>query len=112
MKSIFLLLTICFASITITAQSEQKQQTKTAFIEIAFLSNGDIIADGKKTTVKKLELKLKELKKKKGEVHYYQAPRIKQVHLMRNMNLVQTIRGYKLRMIAYADKEFSKVKGF
>lgn len=109
MKRLFIIAFLSFMSTNVIGQSDKKIQKE--FIEIAFLSNGDIIADGNKTTVKALKPKLEMLKKNKGKVHYYQAPQIKQTHLMKNLSLIKLIKSYDLRMIAYADKSFSKIKG-
>ena len=111
MKRFILILIIGLFSMSAVAQSNQKTKAKKEFIEVAFLSNGDIVVDGKKTNQNALIPKLEALEKKKGEVHYYQAPKIKQIHLMKNVSLVKLIKSYKVRMIAYADKNFSKIKG-
>lgn len=111
MKHFILILMAGLFSIGTIAQSKEGGKAKKEFIEIAFLSNGDIIVDGKKTKQAALVPKLEALQKKKGEVHYYQAPKIKQIHLMKNISLVKLIKSYKVRMIAYADEKFSKRKG-
>jgi biopolymer transport protein ExbD len=111
MKPLVLIIATCFLSLNISAQSAQETKTQKKFIEVAFLENGNIVANGKKTTLKSLKPKLEQLQKVKGKVHYYQAPKIKQIHLMKNLDLVKLINSYKLPMIAYADKNFSKIKG-
>ena len=96
MKHFILILIIGLFSMSAVAQSNQKTKTKKEFIEVAFLSNGDIVVDGKKTNQNALIPKLEALEKKKGEVHYYQAPKIKQIHL--NIPMIKMMTAYMLHL--------------
>jgi hypothetical protein len=109
MKRFLLIFALSLFALNATAQSDTS--TKKEFIEIAFLSNGNLMVDGKKSTQKALIPKLEALEQKKGEVHYYQAPKISQQNLMKNIALIKLFKKYKMPVIAYADKNFSKRKG-
>ena len=110
MKRILFILVICFLSNNILAQDQQIKNKK-EFIQVAFLSDGKTLVDGKEIPQEALIKKLNALKEKKGEIHYYNAPKIKKIHLMKNIDLMKTLRSSKLRMISYKDKDFKKRAG-
>ena len=110
MKRFLIIFALFFCSISLSAQSDTSKKKK-EFIEVAFLSNGTLLVDGKLSSKKALIPKLEALQKKKGEVHYYQARTVKQKDLMRAIDLMKLVKKYKLPMIAYKDKNFSKRQG-
>lgn len=109
MKRILLLFTILFFAYNTNAQSVKKTEAKKEVIQVAFLKNGIIHIDGKNITEKEFELKLKNLKQKKGIIHFYQTPKIRQAYLKKNIDLIQLIKKYKLPMKAYTDRNFTRI---
>jgi hypothetical protein len=109
MKRILLLLFVSFFTLQLSAQSDQ--QEKKEVLKIAFLENGTLLVDGKLSTKKALIPKLEALERKKGEVYHYQAPRVNKTDLMKAIDIFKLLKKYKVRVIAYADKDFKRRKG-